>query len=214
MGKITVIGHAEREVSYDQVTISIVFKAYEKTATRASEMVMRQCEDFLAALKKKGISLNQIHLGEDSISESYRSNDEGTMAASRSIKMDVPYNMDFMNYLLKLIQKKGSDATYHTTYKLSNEKKIHEELVLEAIKDSKANAESMAEALGQKVIGLKSATNSTEKLLDKFINCMQLNDDADYYDDEELLSAELLSPTTVESEELEAVWIISGSDES
>lgn len=52
MGKITVIGQAEREVSYDQVTISIIFKAHEKTATRASEMVMRQCEDFLAALKK------------------------------------------------------------------------------------------------------------------------------------------------------------------
>ena len=34
MGKITINGHAEREVSYDQVNIVIVFKVNEKTAPK------------------------------------------------------------------------------------------------------------------------------------------------------------------------------------
>lgn len=213
MGKITVIGHAEREVSYDQVTVTISFKANEKNATRASEAVIRQCEAFLASLKKKGIAVNQIHLGEDSIEESYRTRDEGTIVATRSIKMDIPYNMDFMNYLLKLIQEQDSDVVYKTSYRLSDEKKIHDELMQEAMRDSKAKAESLAEALGQKVIGLKSASNNMDRVMDKFLNCLKLCENApDSYCDDELLSSELLSPTTIESEDLEAVWLISGAD--
>ena len=205
MGKITVIGHAEREVSYDQVTVTISFKANEKNSTRASETVIKQCEDFLSALKKKGIAVNQIHLDEDSI--------EGTIVATRSIKMDIPYNMDFMNYLLKLIQERGSDIVYRTSYRLSDEKKIHDELMQEAMRDSKARAESLAEALGQRVIGLKSATNNMDKVLDKFLNCMKLCDEGGSgYCEDELLSSELSAPTTIESEDLEAVWLISGSD--
>lgn len=214
MGKITIMGHAEREVSYDQVHIVIEFKANEKTATRASETVINQCEAFLKALKERGVSINQIHLGEDKIGESYRNRDDGTISATRSISMDVAYNMNFMNSLLKLIQKQGSDVEYHTTYRLSEEKKIHEELMQEAIRDSKVKAELMAAALNQKVIGLKSATNSTNRVMDKFLDFMKLNEEHDaYYEEEELCSKELLSPTTTVMEELEAVWIISGDDE-
>ena len=54
MGKIEVKGTAKRTVDYDLMKIVIDFHAKEETPDEASEKVMKECEDFLAQLKKGG----------------------------------------------------------------------------------------------------------------------------------------------------------------
>ena len=54
MGEITVRGYAEKEINYDLVALTITFRAREKTVGRATQEVMKQCDDFLKALCGKG----------------------------------------------------------------------------------------------------------------------------------------------------------------
>lgn len=204
MGKLTVTGYAKKEVSYDWVTIKITFSSSDKSSARASKMVIEQCDIFLKKVQKKGIQMNQIRLEEDSIRlERYK---EEKTIASRGICIEMEYNMPFINFIMKLIQEQNCDIEYSTSYKLSNEKEIHEQLLKEAILDSKGKAESLAASLGKKIIELKSASNRTMGEY-SYLDIMKLNDD--YFDEEEyLFSDELQAPLSVESEEVIAVWIV------
>ena len=57
MGKLEVRGNASKTVDYDLMKIKLDFHAKEKTATEASQKVMRECEEFLGNLKKGGVDI-------------------------------------------------------------------------------------------------------------------------------------------------------------
>lgn len=204
MAKLAVAGYAKKDVSYDLITIKITFSSSDKSSARASKMVVGQCDTFLKKVQEKGLKINQIRLKEDSIRQERYTGEKAV--ASREICIEMEYSMPFINFIMRLIQEQNCDIEYSTSYKLSNEKEIHEQLLKEAMLDSKRKAESMATSLGQKVIGLKSAENESKREY-SFFDIMEMNDD--YFDDEEYSpSDELQSPLSVESEEVIAVWIV------
>ena len=47
MGKLSITGKAEREVSYNAVEISVTFYIHAKTTAEALQIVMEQSEKFL-----------------------------------------------------------------------------------------------------------------------------------------------------------------------
>ena len=209
MAKIEVRGYAEKEVNCDLVEVTVTFKAKEKTVARASEEVMKQSEVFLKRLKGKGINVDEIHFQEDSIDESRSYREEQFTIAKRTIQMIFPFAMDFMNYIMELIQNHGGDVEYETEYRLSMQEELHVELRNEAMLDAKKKAEDIATTLGMSVVSLKTATLSNYYGGNDMLNIMKLSDDEDCdYCDEEYLSNDLRSAVVKESEAIHTVWII------
>ena len=64
--------------------------------------------------------------------------------------------MEVINRIRQIIDENEYSTRFHIEYELSNEDQIREELLKEALLDSKKKAEDLAEALNMTVIGVKS----------------------------------------------------------
>ena len=217
MGKIEVCGIAERTIDYDLMKLEVKFQARKDTPEEASECVMKECEEFLAALKADGTDLSGIALGRDEVEDCRYYTDDGKTkayyAASRMLEIITPFNMTAVNRVRSIINAKRLQAVVKTTYLLSNSDKIKQELLVEALKDAAYKADLMAAAIDQRVIELvtadKNAPSSVyNSLFDGIGSCLccQITEDEEYeeYDN----SDELKASTTTLSETIYTTWEI------
>lgn len=206
MGKITVLGVAKREVDYDQVRINIIFSEVDKLASRATEEVLKKSNVFIESLVRKGIEKEFIHFKEDELLRNSRYDEDNSFTAERSIYIDLEFNMSVINLILKLIKGYDGEICYHMDFFVSNLVKIHEELIVEAFKDSQEKAECIVESYGRKIEGVKSINTMRERISCKFLNCFKLND-TPFEDEINEISNLLSAPTTLEEEQIEVVWL-------
>ena len=202
MGKLEVRGEASRTIDYDLMKIRLDFHAKEDTAKEASEKVMKECEEFLTVIKKGGADISGITLSDDSVSQydDYINNSKvEKYKARRVLKIDSKFNMKLINDIRAIINSSDWQVTSHVDFELSNEEEIREELFIEALKDAKKQAQVLAEAIDQKVIGLISADKNSPKSDSVYLGevlCMgmlELNSGdlvIDHYDNSDELSAD------------------------
>lgn len=159
-GEIKVSGTAKKRIPADKMSIEITIQAAEKTSARALENVKKYCEQFLETLGSKNMDISQIRLENDSVEE-YRnySSGEVDMIAKRKIEVDMDADIKVANAILYLVEKSHSDMQVKFTYYLSDLEDVHKQLLKEAILDSKKQAEIMAAAIGEKIIGVKEIKN-------------------------------------------------------
>ncbi|MBO4900916.1 MAG: SIMPL domain-containing protein [Lachnospiraceae bacterium] len=161
MGKIEVCGTAERTVDYDLMKMELNFHMDADTPEEASEKVMRECEDFLAALKKGGADISGISLKEDSVMRfkdyTMDMEREEYHSADRKIEIVTPFDMKTVNIVRTIVNGIGANVSFGFSYLLSDQTQIMEELLTEALMNAKEQAEVMAEAIGHRVISLVSA---------------------------------------------------------
>ncbi len=199
MGKLEIKGSAERTMDYDLMKLSLDFHSREKTAAEASKNVMQECEEFLGILKKGGLDISEIALSRDSVNkEQYYDGNRGVECymANRAIEITAKFDMKLINTIRAICNSAESQVSFRVNYALSNENDIKEELLREALKDAKRQAELMAEAVGLKVVGLLSADKNDpmrgmEQSSDAGIYCLaQLSlDEYDEYENSDELSA-------------------------
>ena len=166
MGKLEVRGEASRTVDYDVMKINLDFHAKDDTAKGASEKVMKECEEFLTVLKKGGADISGITLSDDSVSQYddyIHDSRVEKYKARRVLKIDSKFNMKLINDIRAIINSSEWQVTFHVDFELSNEEEIREELYIEALKGAKKQAQAMAEAIDQRVIGLISADKNSPK---------------------------------------------------
>ena len=102
-----------------------------------------------------------------------------------------------------------SDIAIESSYKLSNEREIHDELIKQAVANSKHRAEAIAATVGKKIIGIKSVSmNSYGE--DSIRYCDMLAPDSLRYEKPKSLdlSNQLAANSTTESESVDVEWII------
>lgn len=155
MGVFEIYGNAKRIVNYDVAVIKIEFVASEKTSFAASAKVMGDCENFLTKIEKSGMDSAAFMLEEDEVTEkSYI--DDGKIEATRCILIKIPFMMERINLIRDILDTEKYDIHFELDYELSNEDRIREELLKEALIDSKKKAEQLADVLGMQVKGVKS----------------------------------------------------------
>ncbi|MCR5331792.1 MAG: SIMPL domain-containing protein [Lachnospiraceae bacterium] len=167
MGKLEVRGSASKTVDYDLMRIKLDFHAKENTAKEASQKVMRECEEFLGVLKKSGIDISNISLSSDSIDLSRDFHNDGNRdyyRANRILEIESEFNMKMINNIRSITNSSNAQVGFCVDYKLSNEDAIRQELLTEALKDAKRQAEVMARAIDHKVVGLISADKNAPEL--------------------------------------------------
>ena len=152
MGKLKVIGKARKEYSCDVMYIKISFKTWEKNTSQAIEVSMMQCDHFLEILEEKGFSVDSIHMDANEVSQEM--DDELEVSAERRIELRLPYDMAVLNTLSEIIKEHDFKVDVDVSFKLSNMIEVHNQLIKEAVMDSKKKAEMIAETMGQKVTGI------------------------------------------------------------
>ena len=206
MGKLTITGKASHEYSYDLMELTVRFQVHDNTSSEAISKVLAQCEEFLSIMHEDGISMDSIQIGDNSVEQEFEEK-ELDVCATREVKLRVPFSMEFTNHIMVLLQEKNFDVDIDTDYQLSNYTEIHNNLIKEAIDDSKSKATFIVEAMGQKLIGIDSV-----EIGDRY------GSHVDYLCREEErprrsapslhYSNMLQSPLTEESASVEVVWLI------
>ena len=211
MGKIEVRGNAARTVDYDRMKVEINFHSVEMLPTAASEKSMKECEEFLKVLKGDGFDISKIAIKRDSVERDYYSNrdDEQRYRADRTLEIASAFNMNLINDLRDIINNMEYQIGFKVDFSLSNEEDIKNELLTEALKDAKKKAETMADAIGQRVIGLVSADKTAPKTEKDdfgggfFVGCVCAQDEIPYE-----YSDELSASNTTLSEFIYTTWEI------
>ena len=206
MGKLKIRGKAAHEYESDLIELVIEFQAHEATAAESIKKALAQCESFLSFLKEEKIDINTIRIESDKVEQDF-DDEKPDVCASRGIKLRFPFDMAFTNYIMTTIQEKKYSADVSIDYLLSDRFRINNELIKEAINDSKEKATFIASAMGQTIVGIDSVT-----IEDRYDNRM------DYMCEERgrfvrplkafRHSNMLQAPVTEESAAVEVVWII------
>ena len=212
MGKIMVVGKAEREYEANECSINLEIEVSRQTSSEASKVSSEQCEALLSKLQDElGINPSSVEIHYDRIDKrsSYNSN-EISYESKKSLWLHIPADMKLVNAIRHIIETGFDDVSFTALYSVSNEAVLNKELFKEAIADSRAKADFLAESMGLKITGIDSAN---------------LSGDEDVYDLTEepveivryLMSAagasslsDQLKPNQVElSAEVKIVWLVS-----
>lgn len=204
MGKLSITGKAEREVSYNAIEMSVTFYIHAKTTAEALQIVMEQSEKFLELVTAAGIDMKDIHIGDNSVDQRY-SDDELKAHASREMKIRLHFDMAFVNGLMDMIREQDFAVDLDCDYHLTNRAELHMELMKEALADSKKKAEVIAEIMGQKIIGIDSVEHDRHNDME-WMCCEQ--ERGIIREGAAPLSNQLEAPITTESETISVVWLI------
>ena len=211
MGTLHIEGNAYRMVEYDGMKLTIKFEFHKDTTTEAHKAMIEQSEEFLNMLEKIGIPAKNINMGDCSIGQyEYDYDNETTpdAQAKREFVLRLGFDMTLLNEISNLITQKGFFASLECDYFNTKAKEIHDELLKEALVDSKRKAELIADSMDKKIIGintLKHDRYSSDYAYNE-IKCtkthgISLNTDM-------LVSNTLKPPVEVDSERVEVEWII------
>ena len=211
MGKLTISGAAQCEVIYDAADLTITFNSRAKKTADAVNTVMQQCEQLLRLVTDAGVNMKNIHIRENSVDRNYNdgliNNNGVSVSASREIIIRLKFDMPFINSLMDMIHKQDFSVDFDCRYVLTNQAKLHSELLKKAVADSQKKAAAIAEVTGQHIIGIDSMSYNS-----------YYADDSDCFDYEECvcrrmssepcLSDQLEAPITTERETVNVVWLI------
>ena len=207
MGKLMIKGEANRRVEADMETITIRFQSREGTSANAAERVISDSEEFLEIIKELGVDLSSIQLANDDIEQdSY--NDDIKVTATRELMIEIGYDIRFNNDILDIIQKNNMNVDLEVVHDISNRSALHEELIQEAVADSRKKAELIASATGQKIIGIDEV-HLGERYVESRMDCMCREKERSIARPRAaMLSDQLKAPVVTESETVNVTWII------
>ena len=165
MGKIMVVGKAEREYEANECSINLEIEVSRQTSSEASKVSSEQCEALLSKLQDElGINPSSVEIHYDRIDKrsSYNSN-EISYESKKSLWLHIPADMKLVNAIRHIIETGFDDVSFTALYSVSNEAVLNKELFKEAIADSRAKADFLAESMGLKITGIDSANLSGDE---------------------------------------------------
>lgn len=156
MGKIKITGTAKREVAADVMNIIIAISAKGKTPELAIREGKEDVEKLLQLLVNLGIDITKVEMQEEEVSDGSRySDDKSEYKFSKRVNIKAALNLKLLETLGTGIADNRISAVYVENFYYSNERSLERELVREALMDSREQAFSLAEALGQSVKGME-----------------------------------------------------------
>ena len=169
-GRLRTEGKAVKEYKYDLMEITLKFEAKERNTAAALKAVTERCESFLAQMKADGIFGDYVTYERDDIDKNVKIVG-AEVTASRKIQIRYEFDVKLINHLLDMVRKNKAEVELDTRYWLSRDEEMQDELIKRAVKSARKRAELIAEAAGQKIVGIA--------------NIEIRNNDYDLYEDED-----------------------------
>lgn len=159
MGKVLAQGHAEQEYAPNYCNIVLFVETEGTTAAKAEQSVMAEMEKLLSVLSDIGIKPECMTISDDRSEKPYRRN-EDSYSSRRTLNIPLPINLALVNRIHGIIAAGFENVTFRVDYDVKPRAALMRELTQQAIKDSRRNADLIAEATGTKVVGIKAANLS------------------------------------------------------
>lgn len=154
MGQIKITGYAEKKYAADVIEYNVTFYGSDSKLDKAIERVSSACETFLTELGKTGIDVKDVRLERDNFGEEYHG-ERKMKSASRTLFFRQGFNARLTNIVNEIIRANGLDAQLSTSFSLSGMEEKKNELLREAIRDSRRKAEIIAAANDQVIKGIE-----------------------------------------------------------
>lgn len=200
MAKLKMSGRAQKEAPYDVMRLSITFNTQKQTNQEAIHTVLTQTEEFLKKLSKLNINVEDIELHNTNVHDTYRKEDK-FYVASRQIGFKTSFNPSLINTITELLEP--YEVGFSSDYELSNENEIKQELIKEAIQDSREKAEFVALQINKTIKDVEEVI-----LTNHYNDIALLRANFAGYENKLDLSNQLKAPTTSLEESVEVVWIL------
>lgn len=177
-GRLRTEGRAVKECKYDLMEITLTFEAKERTTAAALKAITERCESFLAQMKAEGIFGDYVSYERDDINKNVKIVG-AEVTASRKIQIRYEFDVKLINHLLEMIRKSKAEVELNTRCWLSKDEEIQNELIKKAVLSARKRAELIAEAAGQKIVGVANIEirNNDYDLFEGENDC--------YYDEDE-----------------------------
>ena len=216
MGKVMVEGWAEQLFDADVCDLHIYIEIERDTAAEASKESSTECERLLVKLKELGIEPSDIIITCDSIRESTHYDDKKTYYESRKyLYLRTSADVPLINAVRDIIETGFKKITMQAIFTVSNMEELRKALYKNAIEESRAKADFLAESVGLRIIGVDSANltgkedvyDLTEDKEDESDKIMRRS--ADIGNNDHPLT-DLLTPETVKLRaKVKIVWLLS-----
>lgn len=159
MGKIKVLGVAERKVECDLMVINLSFRCVSKSSKEAMSQVMKECESFLKIVKGQKID---ISLCDDSLNEVELKENIKGYKAEKKLEIKGGYDATLINVIHEICLKKNFTVSMDVEMSISkeNESNVRKELLEEALRRSKEEATLIMEAEGKNKIELATVNRN------------------------------------------------------
>lgn len=206
MGKISVEGRSSKRVDADFMSVSIRFMARANSEARAISKVKSECEEYLKEISELGIDITNVQDSGESIRYDYNE-EKVVVRAEKPIVLESSINIPVANKLIDILKDSNYSASVNVNYSLADSTQLEEELIKEAVLDSKRKAELIATSTNQTISGIDEVRNSgyydskplygecPDFLMNEYVTNTPL--------------ADSLAPPIVEEEkELTVVWLI------
>ena len=163
MGKIKIQGRASKLVECDVVEFMITIHATDSSLSKAISKVREDTEKLLKSLNEMGFEMKDIHLGDDATEKDYGRN-KPIYSCKRKINFLTQFNAALNNRIYKIVEDYEICAYIDTKYSYSKEKELRKVLLKEALLDSKAKAQLLAETNNQMVTGIEEINDGADKV--------------------------------------------------
>lgn len=158
MGKVLVLGKAEKKIAPDSCDITITIESRKNASATAAKEISVLCEQLLSKLQKIGLDLKKIEITNDILSVEREYRTEKTLyQARKSIQIHTSSDSSVINTIKSVLEDGLTGVSYNLSYSVSNEADVRKQLMKEAIMDSRRKAVFLAESIGTKIIGVDSA---------------------------------------------------------
>ncbi|UUX34810.1 SIMPL domain-containing protein [Fundicoccus culcitae] len=206
--EILVDGFAIRNVKCDFMEIMINFNEKGFSPKGVLSKIQANIETFLEQFKADFGTLSCIRMDNDHINTSHYHEKNFSLSGKRTIIISLPYSMEVQNAILANITDGDFNVDYSVSYKISNIQEVENELLKEALLNSKSQVEIIAAITGQKIVGIRRI----EKISDDFEPRM----DYKIYEEPTLssknrkvmLSESLESPEQTIEKQIEVMWVL------
>ena len=177
MGSIKIKGIAKKEFRADVMQVNILISISGDTPASAINKGKKEIKSMLKLLLELGINLADVTMESEQISKPADYKDDRLYYYDKEISFIAPANLVMLDLLSEGISKSEINVAYDEMFYLSNIAAAKKEVLQQALQDAKKKADILAEALGQKVVGLESAKcdEYEEEEFDHMVHCLHEN---------------------------------------
>lgn len=147
--------------------ISITVSAREKTPELAIREGKENAEKLLRLLVELGIDVAKVEMRDEEVSNESRYNSDSVIYKyEKELKIKTKLDLALLEAIGIGISENRITAKYSETFEFSGEKELENEVLCEAMADSRKKVDALVKTLGQTVKGIEEATDD-RSILDR-----------------------------------------------
>ncbi|SHK65272.1 hypothetical protein SAMN05216582_11121 [Selenomonas ruminantium] len=162
---LSVDGRGSAAITPDQAVITVGVTTHARNANQAQAENAQKSAAITQALQRMGVAANDIKSQNFSFAPDYhmdekRRNEISGYTANHSLQVNVR-DVAKIGKIIDAALNAGANEVTSLRFSVSNQNKVRQEALEQAIADARNKADIIARGLGRQIVGIKSVSEST-----------------------------------------------------